>query len=136
MKFLFNNNLPPSLARGMAELSKFDPAIQQVTPLRDKFAPNAADADWLPVLAEEGGWIVISIDRFRKSDAERELLRRRGLTVFVLDRQWSSKPYWVQAAQFVLWWPKVLDVARLTSKTAMRVPWRFTNRSTFEQIRS
>lgn len=120
----------------MAELSKFDPAIQQVTPLRDKFAPNAADADWLPVLAEEGGWIVISIDRFRKSDAERELLRRRGLTVFVLDRQWSSKPYWVQAAQFVLWCPKVLDVARLTSKTAMRVPWRFTNRSTFEQIRS
>jgi len=35
----------------------------------------------------------------------------------------------------VLWWPKILSVARLTSKAALRVPWKFTNKSTFEQIR-
>jgi len=71
-------------------------------------------------LTEEGGWIVVSIDRFKKSTAEREMMRRQGLTVFVLDRQWS-KPYWAQAAQLVLWWPKIIDVAKLTSKTALRV---------------
>lgn len=135
MKFVFDNNLPPSLARGVSELSKFDPAVQAVIPLKDKFAASTADTVWLEALSIEGGWIVVSIDRFKKSTAEREMLRRRGLTVFVLDPQWS-KPYWSQAAQLVLWWPKIIEVARLTSKTALRVPWRFTSKSTFEQIRA
>ena len=134
MKFLFDNNLPPSLARGIGELSKFDPVVEQVIPLRDKFPPSTPDVEWLGSLVEEGGWIVVSIDRFKKSTAEREMLRRQGLTVFVLDRQWS-KPYWSQAAQLVLWWPKIIDVAKLTSKTALRVPWRYGGKSTFEQIR-
>lgn len=134
MKFLFDNNLPPSLARGIGELSKFDPVVEQVIPLKDKFAANTPDLEWLGALAVEGGWIVVSIDRFKKSTAEREMLRRQGLTVFVLDPQWS-KPYWGQAAQLVLWWPKIVDVAKLTSKTALRVPWRYTSKSTFEQIR-
>jgi len=135
LKFLFDNNLPPSLARGIGELSKFDPAVEQVIPLRDKFAVNTPDPEWLSVLATEGGWIVVSIDRFKKSKAEREMLRRHGLTVFVLDPQWS-KPYWVQAHNLVQWWPKIIDVAKLTSKTALQVPWRFTSKSTFEQIRT
>ncbi len=134
MKFLFDNNLPPSLARGLAQLSAREPDVAEVVALRDKFPANAPDEEWLPVLAAEGGWCVVSIDRFKKSAAERELVRRHGLTVFVLDPQWS-KPYWVQAAQLVLWWPKILEVARLTTKTALRVPWRHTNKSTFEQIR-
>ena len=135
MNFLFDNNLPPSLARGISELSKFDPVVEQVIPLRAKFAVNTPDLEWLGALAKEGGWIVVSIDRFKKATAEREMLRRQGLTVFVLDPQWS-KPYWQQAAQLVLWWPKIIEVAKLTSKTALRVPWRFTNKSTFEQIRA
>ena len=134
MKFLFDNNLPPSLARGISALSSREPDVEAVVSLREKFEPGALDEVWLPALAAEGGWVVISIDRFRKTAAERELIRRHGLMVFVLDPQWS-KPYWVQAAQLVQWWPKILGMARLTSKSAMRVPWKFTNKSTFEQIR-
>ena len=118
----------------MAELSRFDPLVEHVLPLKDKFAGNTADIEWLGTLASEGGWAVVSIDRFKKASAERELIRRQGLTVFVLDPQWS-KPYWVQAAQLVLWWPKFLGVAKLTSKTALPVPWRVSGKSTFEQIR-
>ncbi len=134
MKFLFDNNLPPSLARGIGALSAYDSTDHFVIPLRDRFPMSTRDSDWLGELAREGGWCVVSIDRFRKTSAEREILRQQGLAVFVLDPQWS-KPYWVQASQLVQWWPKILDVARLTSKTALRIPWRFTNKSTFEQIR-
>ena len=136
MKFLFDNNLPPSLARGVAELSKVDPDITEVVALRDKFPANTPDEVWMGQLHAEGGWIVISSDQFKKSKAERELLRQRGLTVFVLDPQWADHLYWDKAARLVLWWPKLVSVAKLTSKTAMRVPWRFTSKSTFEQIRA
>ena len=134
MKFLFDNNLPPSLARGIAELSKFESDVETVIALRDKFKPGERDEQWLAALIDEGGWNVLSLDGFKKSPAEKELIRRRGLTVFVLDPQWS-KPYWEQTANLVKWWPKILGVARLTSKTALRVPWHFTNKSTFQQQR-
>ena len=134
MKFLFDNNLPPSLARGMAELSKFEADVQAVIALRDKFKPSEADEAWLATLIAEGGWFVLSLDGFRKSPAEKELIRRHGLTVFVLDRQWN-KPYWEQTANLVKWWPKILGMARLSSRAAHRVPWHFTNKSTFQQLR-
>jgi len=118
----------------VAELSKFDPKVNKVIHLRDMFAANTPDLVWLNALVTEGSWIVVSIDRFKKSSAEREMLRQQGLTVFVLDPQWS-KPYWVQSAQLVQWWPNIMNVAKLTSKTALRVPWRYTSKSTFEQIR-
>jgi PIN like domain len=105
-----------------------------VIPLRDKFPAGTKDSVWLKSLADETGWIVVSIDRFKKTSAEKEIIRSSGLTVFVLDPQWSAS-YWIQAAQLVKWWPKILDFASLTSKAAVRVPWRFTNKSTFEQIR-
>lgn len=136
MKFIFDNNLPPSLAHGIAALSKFEPTVKQVIHHTEKFQRNAPDDHWLQALVKEGGWIIVSCDQFKKSSAERELIRRHGLTVFVLDPQWAGKPYWEQAAQLVRWWPKILEVARLTSKTALRVPWRLSNRSTFEQIRA
>jgi hypothetical protein len=53
LKFLFDNNLPPSLARGIGELSKFDPAVQQVIPLRDKFRENEPDPVWLETLLRQ-----------------------------------------------------------------------------------
>lgn len=136
MKFLFDNNLPPSLARGVAALSEIEADISEVVALRTKFSANTPDEVWLTQLHYEGGWIVVSGDQFRKSLAERELLRQHGLTVFVLDRQWSDHVYWDKAARLILWWPKIVNVARLTSKTAMRIPWRFTSKSTFEQIRA
>jgi hypothetical protein len=136
LKFLFDNNLPPSLARGIAHLSSFDPAIEQVIHLRDRFRHNESDEVWLRELANEGGWIVVSIDQFKKSKAERELLRQRGLTVFVLDPQWAKQGYWDQAARFVLWWPRIIAAAKLMSRAAMRVPWRYSGQSTFEQIRA
>jgi hypothetical protein len=136
LKFLFDNNLPPSLARGVAELSKVDPDIEEAVHLRAKFPGNSSDEYWMRQLLAEGGWVVISGDQFKKSKAERELLRQRGLTVFVLDPQWADHVYWDKAARLILWWPRIVDVAKLTSKTAMRVPWRFTSKSTFEQIRA
>lgn len=136
MKFLFDNNLPPSLARGIAELSRTDVDITEVVALRDKFAANTPDETWMRQLQVEGGWIVKSGDQFRKTRAEREVLRQTGLTVFVLDPQWADHVYWDKAARLVLWWPNIVKVAKLTSKTAMRVPWRFTSKSTFEQIRA
>ena len=120
----------------MHALSQRDPRVTAVVPLRDKFNADAEDLEWIPALAKEGDWIIISADHFKKSDEEREALRQSGLLVFVLDRQWVTHDYWMQAWSLVRWWPAIVDQSdRITGGGAFRVPWRYRHGGRFEVIR-
>lgn len=135
MKFLLDNNLPPGLAAGLDELCKGSGGPCRVFHLKSKFPQNTPDHVWITALADEGGWAIISQDTFRKNDLEREALRRSGLPVFALARQWSNFPYWDKAHNLIRWWPAIEDyVARIRGGAAVRVPWKYGN-GRFEQIR-
>lgn len=135
MKFCFDNNLPPQLAHAIAALSRGEEGPVEVIHLRDRFREDVEDADWIPQLGSEVGWIVVSQDGFKKSKAERELMRSGGVSVYVLDPQWAQKPFWLKAERLVHWWPLILQHSRLTSHFAVRVPWRASSKGRFEQIR-
>ena len=127
MNFLFDHNLPPSWARGLDSLSKdkFGSDVGRVVTLRDQFPQNTADPEWLGTLGKEGDWAVISSDFFRKSKAEREVIRQYGLSVFVLGKAWHEKhPFWPRTAQLMHWWPRIVVHANTVSKAAVEVPWR------------
>lgn len=129
MKFLLDANLPPTLARALHALSSgVDPGVDQVIPLRDKFAPDTKDPAWLSALAREGDWAVISQDGFNKSDIEKALIERAGLMVFVLEPAWGKQQYWAKCVQLIRWWPKILSIAAL-STSAVRVPWNTTSKT-------
>lgn len=135
MNFLFDNNLPPQLASGLAALSKSEPHVHQVIHLSDRFPRNEKDLVWIAALAADGPWYVISIDKFRKDHrAEREAIRRAGHTVYVLDPQWSSQPYWAKVARLMLWWPQLLRHANLSEGGVFRVPWRYASQSRFQAM--
>lgn len=123
MNFFFDNNLPPQLARALNELSK---PHDTVVPLRDKFPQSTPDAEWVSSLRDEGNWVVISIDHFRKNELEKMAFRESGLAVFCLHKQWASKPSWDKYQNMVRWWPAIQDQAKLiTGGAAFEVPWRF-----------
>jgi len=130
VNFLFDNNLPPGLAHAIRELCAGEPGVNKVCHLTDLFAPSTPDLAWISGLGK--GWYVISLDKFTKSrGAEREALRRAGHTVYVLDSQWSSHSFWAKSAQLVLWWPQVLEHARLIEGGIHRIPWRHTSGKKF-----
>ena len=84
----------------MRELSKPDDVPVDVVHLVDRFARNERDTVWIETLASEGDWVVISEDRFAKSDEEREAVRRSGLIVFTLDKVWNKQRHWPKAARW------------------------------------
>ena len=103
--------------------------------LTDKFSANTPDLDWLTALGQERNnrWTIISRDNFRKQKgAERQVQRQYGLSVFVLQKSWASKPYWEMTAQLVQWWPRIVEQACATDRAAMEVPWSMSGR--FQQI--
>ncbi len=133
MRFLFDNNLPCDLAHAIRELSWSQDDVEEVIHLTDRFKPNAPDLEWIPALGR--GWCILSIDKFAKSRGqERDALRRAGHTVFVLDPQWSRHPFWLKSSQLVLWWPQVLNQARLTEGGVFRIPWRHSSGKRFVSL--
>ncbi|MGQ3053497.1 MAG: hypothetical protein ACT6S0_17100 [Roseateles sp.] len=130
MKFLFDANLPPDLAHAIRELCLGEPAVEEVLHLTDKFRGNTPDLEWIPALGQ--GWYIVSIDKFAKSRGqEREALRRAGHAVYVMDPQWSKHPFWLKSARLVLWWPQVLEHARLTEGGGYRLPWKHSSSKKF-----
>lgn len=99
MNFLLDNNLPPALARALNELTRADG--HSVLPLKDKFPQNTTDVEWISVLSDEGGWAVISQDKFTKGDIEKRAFRECGLPVFCLAKHWGNESYWNKAHNLV-----------------------------------
>ncbi|MGU7769674.1 PIN-like domain-containing protein [Burkholderia sp. MR1-5-21] len=135
MKYFFDNNLSLHLAHAVGELCKVEDSVDAVIHLRDKFAANAKDHDWISALASEGHWVVLSQDGLRKNDLERKALRESGLIVFVLHRQWSERRHWDKAQNLIKWWPSVMEQSRrIKGGAAFRIPWRYGG-GQFEQIK-
>lgn len=133
MKFLVDNNLPPALARALHALS--EPEGHSVAPLREKFAPNTNDSDWIEALSHEGGWSVVTHDKLNKG-LEREALRRAGLIVFFLDKGWSNHQFWGIAHNLVRWWPRIIEQSEgIKGGAAFKVPYNFTGKGQFEQVK-
>lgn len=133
MKLFIDNNLPPSLAHALRELSKSD--SHSVFHLKDKFASNTQDLDWINHLSKEGSWIVITHDNLNKG-LEREALRQAGLLVFFLDKSWSDHNFWEKAYQLVRWWPRIIEQASgITGGAAFKVKWNFSGKGKFEQVK-
>jgi hypothetical protein len=133
VRFLFDANLPPDLAHAIRELCASEPGVDEVIHLTDKFPRSTPDLTWIPALGQ--GWYIISIDKFAKSRGqEREALRRAGHTVYVLDPQWSKQAFWLKSSRLVLWWPQVLEHARLTEGGGFRIPWQHSSAKKFQGL--
>lgn len=125
MKFLFDNNQPPSWPEALDALSaKRLPSVQEVIHLREKFNPKIADVDFLSALGKEGNWAVISADYFKSRKVERLLIRQYGIGVFILNKTWSSHEFFVKTAQLIRWWPRIVKQANEVHAGVYEVPWR------------
>ncbi|WP_460550063.1 PIN-like domain-containing protein [Comamonas piscis] len=139
MNFIFDNNLPPAWPAAIALLGqdKYESHchIGEIIHLREKFKANTPDIEWLMNLGLDKAtqWTIISRDGFRKQNgAERQVQCQYGLSVFVMQKSWASKPYWSMTSQFVHWWPRLVKQACETERVAMEVPWSISGK--FSQI--
>jgi predicted nuclease of predicted toxin-antitoxin system len=65
LRFFFDNNLPPKLAKSLDLLVQPE---HQVFHLKDRFPPNSPDELWIMALAREKHWVIVSGDlRIRKN---------------------------------------------------------------------
>ncbi|MGH7146036.1 MAG: hypothetical protein ACREJ2_18140 [Planctomycetota bacterium] len=118
MKFFFDNNMSPNLAKAMQILAEKDNKGKstddqvQITHLRDRFEQNIADEEWIPQLALDPSWIVISGDRnITRNPIRKQVLLKSCLTAFFLQSTWPQLQIWEFAWQFIRRWPLIVERA-------------------------
>ncbi len=53
---------------------------------------------------------MVTHDRLNKG-AEREVLKRAAIKVFLLDKSWKNQAFWAKAENLVRWWPSIVEQA-------------------------
>jgi PIN domain-containing protein len=122
VRFFFDNCIAPAIADAIGVLS--EKVGDQTTHLRRRFDADAKDEVWLPELAHEGDWIVISGDtRIIRTPHLKKVWIAGGLTTFFMVDEFASKKFWVQAEIVVRWWPDIRDFAkRVAAGAGFKVP--------------
>lgn len=125
MNFFLDNCLPPSWAPALTALAKGDGHL--VEHLRDRFQPNVQDVVWIPELAKQGEYVIVSGDeRITKNPHERLIWKQAKLTAFFLAKGWAHQKMWEKTWMFVRWFPELAKAARLVAPGAgFLVPVQF-----------
>jgi len=85
LKLLVDNNLSFTLAHSLQPLFP----EHEIVALRDKFAQNTPDVDWIGALNKEGGWSALTGERRLKTRPhERLALDRSNVVFFFLTGPW------------------------------------------------
>jgi hypothetical protein len=81
LKLLIDHNLSPALARSLTPLFPDDTIVS----LRERFATNATDIEWMSALDAEGGWAALTRDLgIKRKPHERLALDRSRIIFFFL----------------------------------------------------
>jgi hypothetical protein len=123
LKIFLDNTWPPVFARSLNLL-----CLQEghsIIALRDRFSPDTIDVVWIPELASEGGWVIVSGDNhILKKPHELKVWKESGMTGFFMLGGWTERDFWEQAWMLTRWWPTIMQAAkRRPVGTAFDVPF-------------
>jgi len=103
MKFFFDNNISENLVQGMKAFG------EEVMHLREKFAPETADQEWLKYIGENGITLITRDKSIRWNPAESGALRRYKVGAFFLGGKNLNRCNLIQ--QIVRNWPRVKQLS-------------------------
>lgn len=106
MRFFFDNNLSPGLAKGMQAFG------EDVVHLTEIFPEDTDDAEWLANIGSHGWFLVTRDKRIRYRPAERTALREHGVGAFFMGGKNQNRCQLIQ--QLVRNWPRIKDQAAKT----------------------
>ena len=136
MIFVFDNNLPSALAKSLDALTKSQFPHHSVCHITDLLPASTPDEDWIEYLSTNvENYVVITHDKLTKG-LEREVLRRVGLKVFMLNKTWRNHKFWDKAVNITRWWPRIVNQAEgVFGGAAFSVGWNFSGKGKFEVIK-
>jgi hypothetical protein len=115
MKCLFDNNMPPKLAKTLNFLEGDDGMT--VEHLKEKFPPDTPDIEWITKLSKEGKWFIITQDnQIRKRSPEKKAWKESHIPIIFLQKSWIRLNLWEMAWRLIKYWPELKENISLNRK--------------------
>lgn len=118
MKLLLDHNISPAIAVALQALFP----EHEIVALRQRFAPNAPDAEWIAALDRDGGWAVLTRDiHIRTRPHERAAMDRSRIVYFFLAGSWRKMTVAETAARLIRLVPKLAAQTELADRGRFEV---------------
>jgi len=115
MKCLFDNNMPPKLAKTLNFLEGDDGF--RVEHLKDMFPSNTPDIEWIKKLSKEGKWFIVTQDnQIRKRSLEKKAWQESNISIVFLQKAWINLNLWEMAWRMIKYWPGLKESVSLNRK--------------------
>lgn len=120
MKLLIDHNLSPALAHPLQPLFPAHTIIS----LRDRFAVNVTDVEWMTALDADGGWAVLTRDLgiWRKPHEGLALDRSRIVFFFLSGNAWKGFTVPETAARLIRLMPKIITQTDIADRGRFDLP--------------
>lgn len=113
MKFFFDENISFRVAQAVQSMDDHHEIIH----IKDKFQPGAPDQVWIPLLAKERDWIIISGDfNITRNREIRRIWKEAQLTSFFLTKGWMHQDKFPFVSSFMKAWPALVKTASTSAK--------------------
>jgi hypothetical protein len=115
VRFLFDECISrPAVERQIRDSLQLYGGDAEVAHLFDKFPPASPDKEWIPSIAKEGGWIIISADRgthSRKDERLPNICRELGVTHVLLSASLHRRNMYFKALAISSCWHDLIEAA-------------------------
>lgn len=130
MNILLDNTFSPKIATILSQLSP----EHTITHLRQHFQSNIIDVSWLPVIAMQGDFRILTGDgRIRKKPAEKHQLELTGLPVIFVFNRYTALSLEDQVTWIVNHWDAIVAEFAQMGKGQTRYIGRDGKIQTFEE---
>ncbi len=95
-----------------------------------KFKSGIPDHEWIPVLGKDGGWLVITGDRARKSNRGGKLPRlckQYGITTLILSPKLAQKRSAEKLGCLLSMWEEIIALHQKPAGSQFQLRYRKTN---------
>jgi hypothetical protein len=117
MKFYFDENITPNIAKALAILQnpRIDEKIK-VFIIRDEFGKGTPDEEWIPKVANEGGIVITQDLNIHRVRQQRELYKQHDLGVVFFKPPKKGYKYWDLVEFYIRRWKVVKDEVKKLKK--------------------
>ena len=110
MKFLFDNTLPPKLAKALNIIAEPEHQIQHI---REGSPVAVEDEDWIGGMSQGNQSIVVTVGlRIETNAHEIRALSQPGCRCLILKNGWIDMPFWRQMNILTKSFPKIIEAVQ------------------------
>jgi hypothetical protein len=119
LKLLLDHHISPRIARALDALFP----QHHIFALRERFAADTSDVEWISALDKDGEWAVLTQDlRIRTRPHERRAMDNSRIVFFFLGSAWRKMSVEESAARLIRLVPKMAAQCELTERGRFELP--------------